>query len=120
MRPFAHAGGNDLPRPFDELVSRLAAESDDFLVGFEAAVREPVVAAELPYVLDHVQLQRAGWQRQERGVAGDVQLRRHVPSGLIQDHQGVGISPHGAANLGLGTAPTPGRSSIPRVPPPRR
>ena len=74
MRPFAHAGGNDLPRPFDELVPRLAAERDDFLVGFEDLVRELVFAAELPDVLDHVQLQRAGWQRQERDIARDVQL----------------------------------------------
>ncbi len=60
MRPFAHADENDLPRPFDELVPRLATERDDFLVGFEDAVREPVVAADLPDVLDRVQLRRAG------------------------------------------------------------
>ena len=65
MRPFAHADGCDLPRPFDELVPGLAAERDDVVVGLEDAVRELVVTHELPDILDGVEFRRAGrrWQQ---------------------------------------------------------
>ena len=55
MCPFSHADGCDLPRPFDELVPGLAAERDDVVVGLEDAVREPVVAHELPDILHGIQ-----------------------------------------------------------------
>jgi hypothetical protein len=39
-----------------ELVPREATVIENILIGFEDAVREPVVAHELPDVLDRVQL----------------------------------------------------------------
>ena len=41
MCPFPHTDGDDLPRLINELVPGLATERDDFLVGFEDAVRQP-------------------------------------------------------------------------------
>ncbi len=90
MRPFAHADGCDLPRPFDELVPGLAAERDDVVVGLEDAVRELVVTHELPDILDRVELRRTGRQRHEGDVVGDGELGGHVPPGLIDDHHRMG------------------------------
>jgi len=58
MRPIAHADGHDDPRLIDEPVPGFAAERDDVVVGSEYPVRQPVVAHELPDVLDRVQLGR--------------------------------------------------------------
>ena len=48
--------GHDFPRLVDEPVPGKAAVVEDVLVGSEDPVREPVVAHELPDVLDRVQL----------------------------------------------------------------
>ena len=55
MGPIPHSDGDYLPRAVDELVPGFAAEGDDLVVGFEDPVRQPVVAEELPDVLDRVQ-----------------------------------------------------------------
>ncbi len=68
MGPFAGSDRDDFPRLFDELVPSIAAVIDDILVGLEDPVREPVVADELPDVLDRVQLGGSGRQGQERDV----------------------------------------------------
>ena len=60
MCPFPRPDGDDLPGLINELVPGLATERDDFLVGFEDAVRQPVVAHELPDVLHGVQFGRPG------------------------------------------------------------
>ena len=52
MRLIAHSDGHYLPRAVDELVPGFAAERDDVVVGFEDSVRQPIVAEELPDVLD--------------------------------------------------------------------
>ena len=52
MSPLAHAEGHNPPRLIDEPVPGEAAMVDDVVVGFEDAVRQPVVAHELPDVLD--------------------------------------------------------------------
>jgi hypothetical protein len=90
MRPLAQADGHDAPRLIDELVPSEAAVIDDIIVGLEDAVGEPVVAHELPEVLDRVQLWAFGRQRQEGDVGRDHQCCRGVPSRLIEDQDGMG------------------------------
>ena len=89
MCPLAHADAHDAPRLIDEVVPGEAAVVDDFVVGLEDAVRQPVVAHELPYVLDRIELRASGWQRHERDVGGHGQFGRAVPSGLIEQDDGV-------------------------------
>ena len=43
---------------------------EDVVVGFEGAVRQPVVAHELPDVLDRVELGAFGRQRHEGDIGG--------------------------------------------------
>jgi len=84
MRPLAHSDGHDVPGLIDELVPCEAAVVDDVVVGFEDAVRQPVVAHELPYVLNRVEL-RASWRQRHQGNIGrHDQFGRTVPSGLIE------------------------------------
>ena len=68
MRPLAQSDGHDAPGLVDKLVPSLAAVIDEIVIGFEDAVREPVVAHKLPDVLDRVELGR--FRRQ--GENGDV------------------------------------------------
>src|SRR4029077_13234919 len=58
---------------------------EDVVVGFEDAVREPIVAHELPDVLDRIELGRFRRQRQERDVVWDGKPLRDMPSGLIKE-----------------------------------
>jgi len=90
MCPLAHADGHDAPRLADEVVPGEATVVDDVIVGFEDPVGEPVVAHELPDVLDRVELGASRRQRQQGDVGGDDQLGRPVPSGLIKDDDGMG------------------------------
>ena len=46
---------------------------DDVIIGGEDPVREPVVANELPDILDRVQLAGSWRQGQERDVVRDVE-----------------------------------------------
>ncbi len=56
MRPFAPADGHDAPWLIDEAVPGEAAMVENVLVGSEDPVRKPIVAHELPDVLDRIQL----------------------------------------------------------------
>ena len=61
---------------------------DDVVVGFEDAVRQPVVAHELPDVFDRVEF-RASWRQRHQGDVGwHDQFGRSVPSGLIEQEDG--------------------------------
>ena len=71
MRPIAQADRHDRPWLVDELVPGKAAVFEDVAVGAEHAVGEPVVADELPNVLDRIEFGAFGRQWDE----GDV--RRH-------------------------------------------
>src|SRR6202043_2662423 len=62
---------------------------EDVVVGFEDAVREPIVAHELPDVLDRIELGRFRRQRQERDVVWDGKPLRDMPSRLIKKKDGV-------------------------------
>ncbi len=89
MRPVPHPDGHDAPGLIDELVPSLAAMVEDVVVGLEDPVRQPVVAHELPDVLNRVELGRFGRQRQEGDVGGDRELGGDVPSGLVEQDDGV-------------------------------
>lgn len=60
MRPFASSDCHNAPWLIDDFVSCLAAVVDD-AVGGEDAVRESVIAHELPDVFDRVQFGTFGW-----------------------------------------------------------
>jgi hypothetical protein len=91
MGPLAQSDGPDFPRAIDERIPGVAAVIDDIVVGFEDAVREPVVAHVLPDVFNGIEF--GGFRRQgENGdVGGDEQSCRQVPSGLIDQEDGVGF-----------------------------
>ncbi len=72
---------------------------DDVVIAAEDAVGEPVVAQELPDVLDRVELRRARRQRQEGDVVWYDELAREVPAGLVEDEDGVGARRDGGADL---------------------
>ena len=70
------------------------------VVGFEDAVGEPIVADELPDVLDRVQFQGSRRQWKQGDVVRDGEFGGHVPSGLIKHQHGVGARINGRADLG--------------------
>ncbi len=58
MRPLTQAEGHDAPKLVDQLVPGMAAMVEYVSVGAGHPVREPVVAHELPDILDGVELGR--------------------------------------------------------------
>ena len=54
MGPLSAADGHDAPRLINELVSGLAALADDVVMRGKDAVVEPIVAHELPDVIDRL------------------------------------------------------------------
>jgi len=89
VRPLAQADGHDAPWLLDEPVPGEAAVIDDVVVGFEDAVRQPVVAHELPKVLDWIELWAPRWQRHQCNVGRYDQFGRSVPASLIEQDHGV-------------------------------
>src|SRR3981081_1042606 len=87
--PIAGSDGHDFPGLIDERVPRVAAVVDDFVEGFENAVRQPVRPHELPDVFLRVELWRTRRQRQERDVFGSLEVFGAVPSSLIENENGV-------------------------------
>lgn len=73
---------------------------DDVLVGREDAVREPVIAHELPDIFDRVEF-RAFWrQRNDADIRWHFQLVARVPAGLIHQQHAVRTRFDGARYLG--------------------
>jgi hypothetical protein len=90
MGPVAEADRHDGPRLVDEPLPGVAAVVEDVLVGLEDAVRQPVVADELPDVLGRIELGRFRRQRHQRDVVGDRELVGEMPAGLIEEQHGMG------------------------------
>ena len=63
---------------------------------YSAAVRQPVVAQELPDVLDRVEFRRAGREQDDGDVVGHMELGRAVPADLIHKQNGMGPLRDGA------------------------
>jgi len=88
--PIAHSEGSDDVGLGDEFVPRLAGVVDDVVVGLEDAVGKPVLAQVLPDVFDWVELRRARRQPDRRDADRHFQFRSGVPSGAVEDQDGVG------------------------------
>ena len=71
----------------------------DILLGFEDSVGEPVVAHELPEVLDGIEFGRFWRQRDEGNVVGDFQGVGKVPAGLIDDDNGMSARRDGGGDF---------------------
>lgn len=82
--------GHDRPRLIDELVPGVATVVEDVVVGFEDPIGQPVVAHELPDVLDRVELGTFRRKRQDGDVGRDDQVVGEMPPCLIHDEQSVG------------------------------
>jgi hypothetical protein len=100
MGPLAQSDGRDAPRLISEAVPCEAAMVEDVVVGFEDAVRQPVVAHELPDVLDRVELGAFRRQRQRGDVGRDDKPRREMPARLIEYQHGMGTGRDGGGYLG--------------------
>ena len=91
MSPVSQSDGHDEPRLIRELVPRRAAVIEDVAVGGEDSVGDPVLAQELPDVLDGVQLRRLSRKRHEGDVVRDHKFLGLMPARLI--HQDKGMRP---------------------------
>jgi len=89
MCPVAQSDGHDAPWLIDEAVPSIAAVIDEIVVRAEDAVGQPVVAHELPDVLDGVQFRALGRQGHQRDVGRHVEMVGHVPAGLVEDDDGM-------------------------------
>lgn len=73
---------------------------DDFVLGSEYAVRQPVIAHELPHLLLWVELRAFRRDSNDRDVGGHVEPRRQMPTGLIHEQYGMGAGCDVERNLG--------------------
>src|ERR1700722_7554958 len=90
MCPLAHSDGHDAPRLIAKAVPGFAAEIDDLIIRLEDAVRQPVVAHELPDILDWVQFGSLRRQWQNGDVFRQMEFFRRVPASLIDDQNRMG------------------------------
>jgi len=90
VRPLAQSNGHDAPGLIDELVPSVAAMVDEIVVGFEDAVREPVVAQKLPDIFDRIELGAFWRQRNDGDVCRHDEAGRQVPASLIDQEDGMG------------------------------
>ena len=67
----AQSDGHDFPRAVDEGIPGITAVIDDIVVGFEDAVREPVVAHILPDVFNRVEFRAFRRQRDNGDIGGN-------------------------------------------------
>ena len=100
MSPLAQCDGHDPPGLVDELVPGVAAVVDEIVVGFEDAVREPIVAHELPDVFHRVELGAFRRQGDDGDVGRNERAARHVPAGLIDQEHGVSARRDGRGDRG--------------------
>ena len=74
----------------DKTVPGKAALVEDVGVGFADAVRQPVVAHELSDILDRIEFGAFRGQRQQGDGGWDDERTGAMPSGLIEEQDGVG------------------------------
>ena len=89
MGPVGHSDGCDPFRLGDELSPCVAGRVYDGVVVLEDGVREPVLAEILPDVLGWIQLGRSRRQEDRRDVFRQDELARRMPSGAIEQQDGV-------------------------------
>ena len=101
-------------------------------VGLEYPVGKPVIAHELPYVFDGVQLGRSWFGKNQCDVGWDLEPAGGVPSGPVDDEysgaissfaeccSGAGQGPHGTEDIGRLRALVPERRGSAAASRPRR
>lgn len=89
MCPAAQPDGHDAPRLIDETVRREAGVVEDIGIGFEDPVRQPVLAHELPDILDRVELGTFRRQQQQGDVGRHDERFGPKPFRLIEKQDGV-------------------------------
>lgn len=72
---------------------------DDFGVGSEDTVGEPVVAHELPDIFDWIKFGALGRQRDDADVIGHQQRVGRMPTGLIHEQHGMGSWRYGPSDF---------------------
>ena len=72
---------------------------DEIVVGFKHAVGEPVVAHELPDVLDRIEFGGFRWEGDDGDVGRHDEARRHMPACLIDQENGVSARHDGFRDL---------------------
>ena len=121
MRPIPHSDGHDGPWLIGELVPSVTTMGDDVVIGSEDPVGEPVFPHVLPDVLNRIEFRRFGGQGHQRDVFRDIELAGEMPSGPIDQEDGMGAWCHGFGDLRqmqghrVGVAPgqdQPGRGSL--------
>ena len=90
MCPVAQADGHNAPGLIDKTVPGEAALVEDVGVGYADAVRQPVVAHELPEILDRIKFGAFRGQRQRGHGGWDDERTGVIPSRLIEEQDGVG------------------------------
>jgi hypothetical protein len=99
MSPLAHPNGFDACRLVDQLVPSITAMIDNFAVGFEDMVREPIIPYELPDVFDRIEFWAFGWQRNDADILGYDERVGHMPPGLIHDHHSMCAKRNGSSDF---------------------
>lgn len=99
MSPLSQSDGFDAGGLIDKLVPGVAALIDDFGVGLEDAVGEPVAAHELPDILDRIELRAFGRQRHDADIIRQDEFVGDVPAGLIHEQDGMGPGRNGLGDF---------------------
>ncbi len=73
---------------------------DDIVVRLEDAVRQPIVAQELPDILRRIEFGAFCRQRHEGDVGRYDQLVRHVPAGAVDEESSVRVGRDVLGDLG--------------------
>ena len=94
MRPFAHPNGFDARWLADQLVPGITAMIDNFGVGFEDVVGEPIIPHELPDVFDRIEFWAFGRQGNNADILWYDECGGHMPSSLIHKHDGMATKRH--------------------------
>ena len=94
------AGGADAPWFGEDAVPCVTANVDDVVERVEEAVRQEVVAHELPELLDGVEFRAVGRQPDERDVVRDGEVGGDVLAGAVDQDGGMGAGGDRLAEFG--------------------
>jgi hypothetical protein len=72
---------------------------EEIVVGFEHAVRQPVVTHVLPDILDRVEFRAFRRQRDDADVGWHHEVAGEMPAGLVEEQHGVGSRCHLSGNF---------------------
>jgi len=93
------ADGHDRPWLIDELVPGVAAVVENVVVGLEDPIGQPVIAHELPDILDRVELGTFRRKGQDGDVGRDGQVVGEMPPRLIHQEHSMGARRYGGGDF---------------------